>query len=653
MKKFAKLGFPRVINIFGNLPLKRTPLPKLRYLSRFCLFLWGCCSPAALWSQDSTRVLPLLTIQGTRFEQTGFKRWEADSLPVLAPISGAQRLSWESPLSVRITAPGTLATVSARGMGPTHTPVFWNGINLQSPMNGVVDVSLLPIWPDDQLALQAGGQSAGLGSGAMGGAVLLNTEGLLKSGFSGNAGFEAGSFGQKGVQTSLGYRHTRWQVRVRGNWQKATNNYPFRNTTQLGQPMVRQQNNALEKTDFQQYFQFRLNSKHQFRANFWQQRAFREIPQPITSAQRESWQKDRAHRGVFSWIYQPNAQSILQTKLALIDEWIAFRLSGDTDTSYAQTLSISSEFSRFIAQRFTLKTGLNALKQWARADGYADSSALYHQTRLAAYTVAEWRLGTGKLTGLLRQEWAQNQSAPFTWSLGGTFDLGKYYTLGFHYSRNFNMPTFNDRFWMAYGQANLASERGYSADVSWKMQAQHWQAEITAFQILIDDWILWQPGDDGIFRPGNLKKVGSNGLETVLIYPFKLKTVHFKAQMRYQLNRTTNLAVYNSATSSLSRQLLYVPIHSGSFQLTAAWRACAFAYTHQYTGKRYIQSDNSRSLPGFRTGNIYGAYQFAILKKMRLALDVRVENCWNQPYAFLAYQPMPGRSVHAGVRINW
>jgi iron complex outermembrane receptor protein len=613
-----------------------------------------CCAPfIAIQAQDSTLILPQLTVSSTRFEQNGFKRWTADSLPVLSPVFGAQRLSWDSPLSVRITAPGTLATVSARGMGPTHTPVFWNGLNLQSSMNGVVDVSLLPIWPEDQLELRSGGQSAGLGSGAMGGSVLLETNMQQAPGFSGNLGVQAGSFGQQAVQSSLGYQDARWSMKVRGNWQQARNDFPFVNTTKLGRPVERQQSNSLHKTDYQQFIQYRVNARHTFNALFWQQNAFRAIPQPITAAPRESWQQDRAHRALLSWIYCPDARTLVQSKVAWLDEWIAFRLSGNTETSFSRTLLASSEITRSVARSLSVKMGANGIQQWARSDGYADSTRWYQQLRLAAFAEAAYHVGRLKLTGLIRQEWAQYQSAPFTWSLGGNIGLFKLGALSFHTSRNFNMPTFNDRFWMAYGQSGLASEHGYSTDLSWKTLGRFVQTEITAFQITIDDWILWQPGNDGIFRPGNLKKVRSHGLEAALKCPFKVQNWHFNLQTRYQLNRTSNIAVYNNATSSLSRQLLYVPIHSGSLLCQAQWRSLSFAYTQQFTGKRYIQSDNSRSLPGFQTGTFYTAFQFGNPKKCRLAFDFRIENCWNHAYSFLAFQPMPGRSFQGGFRFSW
>jgi len=109
---------------------------------------------------DTTRLLPALVIKDTPSNSTGYGNWQSDSLPVMDVLSLADRLQWESPVAVRANAPGALSTVSSRGAGPARTAVVWEGVNLQSTMNGVVDVSLLPVWPEDRIEIQYGGQSA-------------------------------------------------------------------------------------------------------------------------------------------------------------------------------------------------------------------------------------------------------------------------------------------------------------------------------------------------------------------------------------------------------------------------------------------------------------------------------------------------------------
>src|SRR5262245_18926043 len=153
--------------------------------------------PLLLQAQpDTTLPLPSVTIRDARFDNTGFTSWQSDSQPVNGPVNLSDRLLWENPVAVRANAPGTLATLSARGAGPSHTPVFWNGVNLQSPQNGVVDAALIPLWPGDRLEVRYGGQRAIQSSGAMGGSVILEPEYSLPENFSGSLGGSLGSFGR-------------------------------------------------------------------------------------------------------------------------------------------------------------------------------------------------------------------------------------------------------------------------------------------------------------------------------------------------------------------------------------------------------------------------------------------------------------------------
>ena len=47
---------------------------------------------------------------------------------------------------VRIRNYGALSSSSIRGAGAAHTQVVWNGLFLNSPMNGLYDLSLMPLF---------------------------------------------------------------------------------------------------------------------------------------------------------------------------------------------------------------------------------------------------------------------------------------------------------------------------------------------------------------------------------------------------------------------------------------------------------------------------------------------------------------------------
>jgi len=619
------------------------------------LLIWSILSLPALSAQaDTTLRLPTATIREQRFEQTGYIAWRADTLPTAGTLSLADRLLWENTLTVRANAPGTLATISARGAGPNRTPVFWNGLNLQSPMHGVVDAALLPLWPGDRLEVRYGGQSAAQSSGAMGGSVLVEPGYAQVPGWSGQVGVVTGSFGAREARAGLGYAGPRWATQVRANRQQADNDFPFKNTAQIGQPQVRQVNNQADNWNIQQFNRLIINEKNVVRTAFWQQKVYREIPPAMTEAPSETWQRDAATRAVATWEHRPNGRALWQTRAAWLAEAIYFRQFAATDTSRSRTALVSTEYTDRRGERLTWKAGASALRQWAQADGYTDSTQWYGQTRLAAFGMAEYAWGSGRLSALLRQEWSENQAAPFTWSLGGEQMLGRAGMLRGHLSRNFNLPTFNDRFWAALGQPDLRPEKGYSGDVGWTLQRRAFSVELTGFQLFINDWILWQPGNDGLFRPGNLRKVWSRGLEAAAHGQGRVGAWQWKLSARAQWSRTTQLAIYTIATEDAGKQLPYTPQQSGSLVLQVHRGAFFGGYLHQFTGERFATTDNARVLPRFQTGQLLLRYGWKLGKKRTaLSLDLRLENVWNTPYQILAFRPMPGRGGRVGVGVEW
>ena len=618
-----------------------------RYIFFLILFLLVVVALPA--QQDSSYALPLVTIKDAPGSQTGFSQWKSDSLPQAGVLSMAERLLWEMPVALRANAPGTLATVSARGAGPSRTAVLWQGLNLQSPMNGVVDIALLPLWPQDRVEIQYGGQSAAQSTGAMGGAIQL-IPGFLtdSSGVKAQIGLTAGSFHRWDAHATLGMSSKCLRSSLRASWRQADNDFPYRNTALIGAPESRQVYNAAENFDLQQYNTLKIKDKNTLETALWIQRAFREIPPTMTEAPSFSWQNDRSIRAVATWVNQPNTQTRWLHRLAWQEEYIAFNFIGDIDSSRSQTASFGSEFWTSPIKQLSIRTNITAWYQRAQADGYADSSQWFQQKRLAAFGQAEYRWQQVRLSAQLRQEWAEKQGAPFTWTLGGQWDISKRLFLKIHLSRNFKLPTFNDRFWRHLGNPDLNPETGYSSDAGMHWANKNWSAELTLFQLLLDDWILWQPGADGLFRPGNLRQVWSRGLEFSGHWNFNFFKSNWKIKGRYQFVRATNTAVYSGSTTALGKLLPYTPQHTASALLRWEKGPLSATYLHQWTGARFTNADNAGSLPLFHTGNLI--FQYALSwAGQQIALNATLENCWNSAYQIIEYRPMPGRSWRFGL----
>lgn len=627
-----------------------------RALFRILVFCLLAKLPLRAQSADSSSLpiaqvlLPVFTIQDNRFEQTGYKSWQADSLPVVGIMSLSNRLLWENVLDARTNAPGTLSTISIRGAGPTRTPVFWNGLNLQSPMNGVMDVALIPLWPEDRLEVRYGGQSAAQSNGAMGGSVVL-TQGRQKfgQGFSGFAQGTVGSFNALEGSAGLGISGQDLSASARVAWQQADNDFKVRKQGLDGQFYTTQQvNNALNKLDFQQFNHWKIKENNLLKTAFWHQNTFRELPPATTEVPRETWQKDRSNRILCSWDFTPDHKNIWTSKVAWLEDYLAFHLAGDTDTSRSRQLLLSTENARRFGSNWSFRAGSTIQRNWAQVDGYSDSTKWFAQNRVAAFAMNEWRQKQRKVSLLLRQEWAEDQANPFTWSLGAQQSLGRVGEFRVHFSRNFNLPTLNDRFWKSLGRPNLRPEKGYSADLGWAYKQQDFSVEISAFNLSLDDWILWQPDSSGLFRPGNLRKVWSRGVEASAKGKITAGAWNMLFSGRFQLSKTTNQKVYGGAESLLGKQLPYTPKASGGLSFGLVRKTFSLTYLQQFTGARL--DNGGGKIAEFSLGNLLGTYAFF---KGRFQLEARIENLWNARYEIIRYRPMPGRSFRIGAAFKW
>ena len=97
---------------------------------------------------DTVKQLSVVEVSASRHStfSSGNKSETIDSILLDRYSTGnlADLLANESQVFIKSYGLGSLATTSFRGAGASHTAVLWNGFNLQSPMLGQLDLSLIP-----------------------------------------------------------------------------------------------------------------------------------------------------------------------------------------------------------------------------------------------------------------------------------------------------------------------------------------------------------------------------------------------------------------------------------------------------------------------------------------------------------------------------
>jgi iron complex outermembrane receptor protein len=139
--------------------------------------------------QDSVHLIDQVLIQAevrTIHLHQGLKHESIDSTTLANSLnlSAAEILNRMSSVYIKSYGGSGLASSSFRGGSANHTAILWNGFNLQSPVTGMMDLSLIPAGLFNSMSLQYGGKSAVWGSGAVGGAIHLRSQADFNTGTS-------------------------------------------------------------------------------------------------------------------------------------------------------------------------------------------------------------------------------------------------------------------------------------------------------------------------------------------------------------------------------------------------------------------------------------------------------------------------------------
>lgn len=626
--------------------------------NNFCLLFLFCLSG---WVSAQERIdtieLQVAEVSANRSEAFGLgqevRKYDAEMLAVFQANGLDELLATSSSLFIKSYGAGSLASPASRGTGYGHTAVLWNGFNLQSPLNGGIDFSLLPVDLLDEVQWQQGGSAALFGSGAIGGVVHLQQKPGTRPGFHGDLRLHAGSFGQIGQRLKLQIGKRKWSGQMRLLHDQAKNDFSFG----AGEPPARQVNAALEQWALTQSHQWQIADNQLLQAWTWLQLTDREIPPNRFQSNSHAQQRDTSIRIGAEW--QRYGKS---TKQKARSAWLDERFEYDSDLqapSFTRSKSSITELENEwnFSEKQSLFTGLNFTHEIGIAPKIFTAPA--SRNRLALFmgyrqALAQWTLALN-----LRKEWIFANAAPFTGSLAFTSPQWLGFQLEGHFSRNYKLPTFNDLYWAgtgAVGNLNLKPEESWNQDLALSfrvpLKKHQWNNRLSAFNILVNDWILWVPNSSGIWQPDNLRQVWSRGVEASSQLQLTMLSWKMSTQVIYQWNRATNEQTYAGAASILGKQLIHVPMHT----LRAQWQLerghSSLSYRHQYTGGRFSSSDNEEMLAPFQLGDLVLAHRFTFGKKSLVA-QFRIENLWNADYEVLRFRPMPGRGFWANLTFGF
>ena len=610
----------------------------------------------------------------------GLEIHQVDSLVMMreAETSLSDLLAAHTAIFIKSEGRGALATASFRGTDASHTQVYWNGINIQSPMLGQVDFSQIPVFLMDKIVLHPGASSVADGSGGLGGSIDLvsRPDWTQKLQINTMAAFGSYLTFNNFLGIKAGNKH--FQSSTRLYYNRSKNDFPFYNknvadidleTGEYIYPLQRNVHANYLLDGLLQEFAFRLRKKYLLQLNYWYQNSERALPRLNTYEGDDyanlSRQNQQTHRATLH-LSRFGKSGRVDLNLGLQAEEMTYQVQnqiggrGYYDAVYSKSKTLGSYNKLEYSYKPDKKTLLKASYRfnYERVETHDSVSQTgYDQFRRRHALVASWQQYFGSRFStmvLMRKEWINSISLPVIPYFGFNWMLNEKSGFVVHgnISRNYRYPSLNDLYWQPGGNPSLKPEEGLLSETGVRLNPKGkkitLETELNIFYNNITNWIIWSPSPLGYWSPENIQHVVSRGFELKVNLDFSFRQFRFFLKAGYAFTKSTNEGNADKwGETSMGKQIPYVPVHSGNFMGEVRWKGFFLTWVNTGYSERFTTSSNDLSLrdrlyPYFMN-DLYAGKQFP-LKKGNLGLQLKIYNLFNEEYRSVLGRPMPGRN---------
>lgn len=580
-------------------------------------------------------------------------------------------LSENSQVFIKSNGRGAFSTASFRGTSSNHTQVTWNGMPLNSPLIGMVDFSMLPLFVFDEVSVLHGGASLINSSGGLGGGIELNqsfsADTALKVIY--NQGY--GSYSTHHELLSVSLPMKKWHFETKIFNLSSQNDYTFINRAigHLNEKtgFIEHPLDTNKRADYQfkgvlQEIYYLPNSNNKIALFYWGQMNERAIPRVSSYEGPDNQNLNRQYLGDHK----------LQLQCVTYASKHKFKTSigGIYQNSHYQKENHVSGLGNvpIIAAFNTQKSAINTFEYqyngWEKWDLTIKTNINYHtlngndtvihntfnHERFELLPVASIQYQSEKWNAqfLVRQEYIDKQWMPFVPYAGADYQpLKKYpFKISLNGGRNFRWPSINDLHWSPGGNPNLLPEYGWNGatGVTYLHSKKHnsLKLDVHYFYNYINNWILWTPSFKGYWEPINLSKVISNGIEASLKFQRKFGAWSINSNINYAYTKATNFD--ESIPGAYGKQLVYIPEHSGNLNIRLQYKNAYLRYQHNSYSERFTTTSNDFNrrdwlYPYFMNNVALGGKWKT--KKLIIQSELAINNVLNETYHSVLYRPMP------------
>ncbi len=219
--------------------------------------------------------------------------------------------------------------------------------------------------------------------------------------------------------------------------------------------------------------------------------------------------------------------------------------------------------------------------------------------------------------------------------------------------RSYRMPTFNDLYYTTVGTKTLDPEDAIQFDLGaeWiavRSRDRRLSFKADIYRNLLKNKIIAVPTSNQFrWSMYNIGRVDVLGSDVTADYSFKAGRGEFGAVARYTFQQARDRSEWNG-------QIPYIPLHSGSVNLSGSLSGWRTDVTLFATGERFTTSAN---LPAYRLAP-WTTLDAAVSKKIafsgnELTLKLCLNNLLDQQYEIVDNYPMPGFNFLLSAVVFW
>lgn len=619
----------------------------------YIIIFWVFIPLKILWAQDSLQHIQVIDtvvmVNGLRNDlNVGHHIIKINLEDEVYQLSSnlSDLLSKKSTIFIKNYGPSNIATLSNRGGNANHTNVIWEGVNIQHKMLGLNDLSILPAFFSDNIQFQYGGNAANSGNGSLGGTLLLNSHAKNLKGFRFEGFLEGGSFERwaKGMKIQYGNRNYYFCNKV--FVEKARNNFPFFDLNGIDRPIKEMVNGDLEKYGVLQEHYINI---HPLKINFkaWYQYNRRSISPSLLISSSNDQQIDATLRFSSNIKYLFNNNTITLRQAVIIDRLDYFYNYIESSSNILNSIT-GIHYENYLSNRFKFLIDLGYDHSTVHSDNYSTAAK---QDRISINAGSIFTLNKFKTHFNIRTEWVDERFIRPAVSTGGQLNY-KNIQLSYLISYNYRIPTLNDLYWLNQGNPALLPEYSFSSELGFHFDKslfknQSFNFSLVAYSNLVDDWIIWVPDANGIWRPENISQVWTKGIECSLGQNFQINKFRCSLNLMYTFthsNRTRDVT-----TAFIGKKLIYIPEHQLKVNFGIQFKAFHLELIHTFISERFIDEINESALPYYNHLDLYFSQKINI-RENEMVVYLKCSNLLGEDYQVVAQRPMPWQQFTAGIR---